>query len=180
MSVKERILEAGVATLLERGIASLTGPRVARAAGVSQSHLTYYFPTRNQLLLAVANRAMDLLFALFESIEEIEGTISFQRLANSPDLLNQTRMITGLIVASDTDPELHDALSGMFAGVRTRIEKMLPQLGITPTRENALQFHAGMVGLVVMNFARRTPESLQDVVNGLQLIVQSLRNQSNK
>ena len=40
---KNRFFE--VVTLLhEQGLAALTQPRIAKAAGVSQSHLTYYFP----------------------------------------------------------------------------------------------------------------------------------------
>ena len=58
MSVKERLLEAGVTLLREQGIAALTQPRIARQAGVSQSHLTYYFPTRNVLLLAIAEHSI--------------------------------------------------------------------------------------------------------------------------
>ena len=65
MSVKESILEAGIALLESKGIAALTQPQVASAAGIKQSHLTYYFPTRTDLLTAIADRwvtqAMDAL-----------------------------------------------------------------------------------------------------------------------
>ncbi len=59
MSVRQRILDAGVRLLHDEGFAALTQPRIARAAGASQSHLTYYFPTRADLLLAIAEHSVD-------------------------------------------------------------------------------------------------------------------------
>ena len=61
--VKTRILQAALGVLAEHGAAELTQPKVARAAGVRQSHLTYYFPTRADLLLAVAEHSVGSLMA---------------------------------------------------------------------------------------------------------------------
>ena len=63
MDVRARILDAALGLLARGGAAELTQPRVARAAGVRQSHLTYYFPTRDALLQAVADRSIDTLAA---------------------------------------------------------------------------------------------------------------------
>ena len=65
MTVRQSILDAGVALLKEKGIAALTQPQVARAAGIKQSHLTYYYPTRTDLLLAVAENAIAATLARF-------------------------------------------------------------------------------------------------------------------
>jgi AcrR family transcriptional regulator len=54
MDVRERLLEAALRLLAESGAHELTQPKVAKAAGVRQSHLTYYFPTRGELLQEVA------------------------------------------------------------------------------------------------------------------------------
>src|SRR5881227_2373362 len=61
MEVRERILEAALSLLAESGAHELTQPRVSKAAGVRQSHLTYYFPTRADLLVAVARHGMEIL-----------------------------------------------------------------------------------------------------------------------
>lgn len=58
MNVKDSILIAGMTLLKEKGIAALTQPQVAKAAGVKQSHLTYYFPTRTDLLLGIAEHTI--------------------------------------------------------------------------------------------------------------------------
>ena len=55
--VRDRLLAAALALLREQSLTGLTQPRVAKAAGVSQSHLTYYFPTRADLLRAVLGAA---------------------------------------------------------------------------------------------------------------------------
>src|SRR5919201_1598046 len=66
MDVPERILQAALALLAQSGAHELTQPRVARAAGVRQSHLTYYFPTRADLLQAVAHYSIEKLAGQLE------------------------------------------------------------------------------------------------------------------
>ena len=56
---RQDIIEAGLATLREHGYAGFTQPRVAARAGLRQSHLTYYYPTRIDLLTAVGRAAID-------------------------------------------------------------------------------------------------------------------------
>ncbi|HET8707739.1 MAG TPA: TetR/AcrR family transcriptional regulator [Pseudomonadales bacterium] len=179
MSVKERILEAGVSILHEQGIAGITGPRVAREAGVSQSHLTYYFPTRDKLLMAIANRSVDTLIGLFEAADVGNLESPFQRTSLSPLLISQTRVMAGLLVAADTDPELRSALNELVMGFRVRLAKFLPRFGIEPTENNVLMMHANLVGLAVMNFARQTEDSIKDFMVGMQNVVTLLHKDSN-
>lgn len=53
ISTHQRILNAAIRIALKSGVKSLTQPKVAKAAGVTQSHLTYYFPRKADLLAAV-------------------------------------------------------------------------------------------------------------------------------
>ena len=59
LGVHERILDAAIESLAASGISGLTQIQVAKRAGVRQSHLTYYFPTRDDLLEAVTERAVE-------------------------------------------------------------------------------------------------------------------------
>lgn len=59
VSIRERILDAAVRIADTGGIKELTQPKVANAAGVSQSHLTYYFPHKIDLLAAVLEASHD-------------------------------------------------------------------------------------------------------------------------
>jgi len=58
-NVKDRILEAALQIVDEQGIKALTQPRVAAAAGVRQSHLTYYFPRKADLFVALLQASHD-------------------------------------------------------------------------------------------------------------------------
>ncbi|MGD9544192.1 MAG: TetR/AcrR family transcriptional regulator [Methylocystis sp.] len=51
-SARQRILDAALKILRKEGVSALTQPRVAAAAGLRQSHLTYYFPRKTDLLAA--------------------------------------------------------------------------------------------------------------------------------
>ncbi|MFO1539293.1 MAG: TetR/AcrR family transcriptional regulator [Chloroflexota bacterium] len=50
-----RIIAAATDVLAEEGHAGFSIPRVARAAGVFQGNVTYYFPTREHLLVALTD-----------------------------------------------------------------------------------------------------------------------------
>ncbi|MCC5949255.1 MAG: TetR/AcrR family transcriptional regulator [Nitriliruptoraceae bacterium] len=55
---RERILDAALGVLREVGHGGFSVPRVAEAASVYQGNVTYYFPTRADLLVAMADRAV--------------------------------------------------------------------------------------------------------------------------
>src|ERR1700679_4168458 len=65
---RQDIINASLAVLRESGYSGFTQPRVAAEAGLRQSHLTYYFPTRVDLLAAVARVAIDRQLAAVDSI----------------------------------------------------------------------------------------------------------------
>lgn len=54
--LRERIVDAAVALLEAQGPKGFGQVRVARAAGVAQGHLTYYFPHKADLAAAVVER----------------------------------------------------------------------------------------------------------------------------
>jgi AcrR family transcriptional regulator len=65
---RQDIIEAGLATLREHGYAGFTQPRVATRAGLRQSRLTYYYPTRVDLLAAVGRAAIDGQLAAADAV----------------------------------------------------------------------------------------------------------------
>ncbi|MGD9540256.1 TetR family transcriptional regulator [Methylocystis sp.] len=50
--VRQRILDAALKILRKEGVTALTQTHVAATAGLRQSHLTYYFPRKTDLLAA--------------------------------------------------------------------------------------------------------------------------------
>src|SRR6185295_1027703 len=98
MDVRSRILEAALGLLAGGGAHELTQPRVAKAAGVRQSHLTYYFPTRGELLQEVARY----------SIGKLAGQLAHSRPRSIADSIaaaaadkRRSRVMLGLVTAAD-------------------------------------------------------------------------------
>ena len=63
----EEVLEAAVATALDAGMAGLTFARVGERLGASDRMVVYYFPTKTDLITAVAMRLGAELQSLLES-----------------------------------------------------------------------------------------------------------------
>src|SRR3954470_22731774 len=58
---REQIIEAAVAVIAERGIQNLSLSEIEKKAGMSRGQLTYYFPTKEDILLAVFDRMLQLI-----------------------------------------------------------------------------------------------------------------------
>ena len=176
MNVKDAILDAGVALLKDKGIAALTQPQVARAAGIKQSHLTYYFPTRADLLLGVAEHSISVTMAtvgarLRDHAEPatIANAVAEVMIAGIPP-----RLIIGLIVAADAEPGIRESLAKFISSVRERMRAILASAGLAASAPAVLLFHATIVGLAVMHQARLSPESESEVKEGVAAILRLL------
>jgi AcrR family transcriptional regulator len=151
---RSRILTAGVAVLRKHGYAGFTQPKVAKLAGVRQSHLTYYFPTRVDLVKAVARVAVDRQLAAIDALLEVGSAKAASGLiANVTVRQENTRVIMALAQASDDEPALHDLFHELADGIILRVGKMLGNLGIKPIDEHRFLLHALWVGMAVINLA---------------------------
>lgn len=125
--VRARILDAAVLALREGGIRRLTQPEVAARAGVRQSHLTYYFPTRNALLEACAMRFVDSLAAgAGHAVGAWTAAPSGPLLAHLAQAVAENghmRMFMGVVVEADRDPAVRAILLRGIA----RLEAALAQ-----------------------------------------------------
>ena len=108
-TARERILRAAVLLLNEEGFSALTQTRVAKHAGVRQSHVTYYFPARNDLLRETAVYGCSAMLTVMATGIET-GVLT---LANFRDFLVSdvsdrrfARLMTALIVASVEDQSI--------------------------------------------------------------------------
>ncbi len=113
-SVREKILNAAVSLLKSFGIRKLAQPQIAKKAGVPQGHMTYYFPTRADLLMAVADRSLEQVAKIItKKIANSETIRSEDALMLVEPLIadvSRTRMLLGLLVESDENPALRKKL----------------------------------------------------------------------
>ena len=116
ISVRERLLTAAYGVLKETG--RLAQPQVAKAAGVPQGHLTYYFPRKVDLLRAVAERfAAEIASELFSALQQVDGSAAPVDQTGIRETVlkfvtnrSRTRTLLGLIVEGERHPEIHEGL----------------------------------------------------------------------
>jgi AcrR family transcriptional regulator len=59
---REQIVEAAVAIIAEQGLENLHLSEIEKKAGMSRGQLTYYFPSKEDILLAVFDRLLQLTY----------------------------------------------------------------------------------------------------------------------
>lgn len=159
MDVRDRILGAALGLLAQGGAQELTQPRVARAAGVRQSHLTYYFPTRAALLQAVAQRSVEQLAGplLHSAQQGALGTDALaDALAQAIGDKGRTRTMLALVATADRDPEVRQRLRRFIREVRARLGAVLNAAGGTTDVAGVAFLHTLLVGAAVLHLARDT------------------------
>jgi AcrR family transcriptional regulator len=68
---REQVIEAAVGIIVRQGLHNLSLSKIERAAGMKRGQLTYYFPTKEDILLAVFDR---LLLLMYQRMEASEGS----------------------------------------------------------------------------------------------------------
>ena len=161
---RQKIIEAGLTVLREHGYTGFTQPRVAARAGLRQSHLTYYHPTRLDLLEAVGRAAIDRQLA---AVGDMLGSLA------SPDAAalaiaalvsrhENTRVLMALAQAADEHPQLRDLFGRLVDGIVVGVTRLLGRFGVPMTSdEPARLLHALSVGLAVVGLATGRPDNTQ-------------------
>lgn len=163
--MRDRIVAAALAMLQSEGWSALTQPRIALAAGLRQSHLTYYFPTRRDLVTAVSREVARRLVAGFERLAREAPADprgfgqSFARLG-SPE---QTRLLLTLVLAADAEPAIRRIFRALTKDVRARLGETLGLLGGPSGGDGVALMHALGVGLAVLELARAQPAARREV-----------------
>ncbi len=130
--MRERITTTALDLLREGGARKFGQLQVAKAAGIPQGHLTYYFPKRSDLLSAVARTfaeevAGELMAIVSAAPEDAEGRLKaaadfVERLARDRA---RTRVLVALLVEAEEDPALWEQLLENMRGVRTAVAHLL-------------------------------------------------------
>jgi AcrR family transcriptional regulator len=171
--IRSHILDTAFGLLSDHGVAWLTQPRVSQAAGVRQSHLTYYFPTRGDLLAGVARHFMDSLSGPLLTGAQ-RGTLSAEHL---PGVLSSAltdrrpiRAILGLIAAADEDPRLRKALRGIVRLIRARLATLFAMLSLPNDAQSVALVHTFIVGAGVLHHARADAGARREAEAALSFI----------
>lgn len=154
MTKREAIVAAALETIREDGLGGFTQPRVARRAGLRQSHLTYYFPTRDDLLLAVADEAVRRRIAALE-VAGSAATPAAKVSALVGVLTDpaQTRVLVALTQAADSHAAVRRSFAALAVGVAPISADLLRAFGVEVTETSLGLLQATSTGLAVLALA---------------------------
>ena len=154
---RKKILDAGLTILREQGLAGLTQPRIAAKTGLRQSHLTYYYPTRADLLTAVTRAAIEAQLAGARSLTK--GTVSAKqaaaKMATVAARRENTRVLAALNQAADQEPTVRALFTELLDGFIAELGALLEKLKLSPTEARIDLLHALFVGLSIIDLATR-------------------------
>lgn len=177
---RSAIIEAGLSVLREHGYAGFTQPRIAARAGLRQSHLTYYHPTRLDLLEAVGRAAIErqlaAVGAMLGSLPSLDAAAdAIAALVNRDE---NTRVLMALAQASDEEPRLRALFRDLADGIVTHVTGLLSRFGVpVASDEPARLLHAVSVGLAVIGLATGRPDGIQRAAGVLRTTLAMLARQ---
>jgi AcrR family transcriptional regulator len=155
--VPERLLAAALKLVQNHGLQAMSQARVAAAAGLRQSHLTYYFPTRKDLIKALVitihteiKEALDTATPVDRSqgITVEKARNFFAERIKDPIL---SRLMLALMNAVDEDPSLAHWITEFDAELITRLRQVFLDLGLKPSNDDIALLHASFIGIATMN-----------------------------
>jgi AcrR family transcriptional regulator len=171
MDVRERLLEAALKLLAESGAHELTQPKVSKAAGVRQSHLTYYFPTRADLLQEVARYSIEKLAGQLAHARQHSPSQVAQGIAAGSADKRRVRVMLGLVTAADRDPKIKARLRKFIAELRQMMTPALAAGGLETDPDSVAFFHSVVVGCAILQLARDNAEARAEAKAVLKMAV---------
>jgi AcrR family transcriptional regulator len=161
---RERILHAAFLLLNEDGFSALTQQHVCERAGIRQSHLTYYFPTRNDLLRETAVFGCEtMLSAMAEVTESHQLTLAEVReYLFSVEEADRGfgRLMAALVAASDEDPRIKPWFGAFEDENRAKLAALLRGIGIDIPDADIELLHAAYVGAMLLDVGESSEKSL--------------------
>ena len=135
---RERILDAALAVLREVGHGQFSVQKVARSAGMYQGNITYYWPRRKDLVLALATRVVNDYRRTFMARLDLLAVTPEQRARSLIQVMvmdaiapERVRVLPELWSMANADPEIAEAVTRCYEDVT---DALLELLGAGPGR----------------------------------------------
>ncbi len=177
-TARVRILTAGVEVLHSDGFAALTQQAVAEKAGVRQSHITYYFPTRLDLLQATAQFGAECMMNPISNAA-ISGVVTYEQFRELllPDFSDRNwwRLMTALVNACSESDGIRSWIAQFDAQIRDRLREGFKAFGIVFSDLDIEFLHATYIGAITLDMQVQTDASqarAREIVGmGIDLLV---------
>lgn len=165
--VRTRLLNAAIEVVRNEGIHALTQSRVSSVAGVRQSHLTYYYPTRKVLLTAIAEACAEITVCSMGHTNECDlpPTLQqyFQYIADKMIDPAICRIMIALTYSSEEDASIKVWMKDFRERATQRFQISLQHYGVQLTASQLAFFYAFMTGLSVVNLSESTEQSAHEL-----------------
>lgn len=143
MSTDQLILEAALSVLEEEGHGAFSIPKVANKAGIFQGNVTYYYPNRESLIVAMADRINEKYRKQFsEMAKELDpkksdwAEVYLAWLVNDAINPKTSRVFPELWSLSNAHPEIAKVMDGIY---EEAIRSMITALGHNPKAANTAE-----------------------------------------
>ena len=157
-----------MASLHEDGLRGMSQVQVARRAKVRQSHLTYYFPRRCDLVEAVAVRFVDGVVGRIDELgvraAPADAGAVLRRVADAITDRGHMRMLSGVVIEADSDPEVRKVVIRETRRVQSALARLL---GGEDAMERAALTLASLWGLGLYDFVFQVPAQRTAIMRSL-------------
>lgn len=129
---KEQILKAAAELFAEKGYYKTTTADVARAVGVTQPYVFHFFKTKEELYLAVLQRAYEQVIYAFSNVDAPADLLEKSMGRAFNDLLKHSRNEILLVVMAYTIPEetIRECVKSHYDVVYERVKQRFIDAGI--------------------------------------------------
>ena len=162
--IRQCLLQAALELLQTQGFSALTQARVAKLAGVRQSHLTYYFPTRNDLLKAVVEATSNALLELISNQDKPTLAKIRSVMVGMARQHFVPRLMLSLIMAAEEDPSLKVWLQSFNQEFINRLAAALRHVGLKIAKGDLRLYLSALVGALVMGLSGTDAETAAKTV----------------
>lgn len=148
-SRKDQIIDAAVASFAEHGFYKTTTANIAKAAGVTQPYVFHFFKSKEELFIAVLERAKEKIEEAFSKVD-VPSEQLVETMGRAFDKLIETHRDEMLVVMqafTTSEPAVRDTVRDHFTSIHQIVNRRFEQAGI-PNAKFAASMFIGS-GLVI-------------------------------
>jgi AcrR family transcriptional regulator len=141
-SRKEQIMNSAAALFASQGFYKTTTAHVAEAVGVTQPYVFHFFKSKEQLYLAVLDRAYNRLFQAFASVDAPPEILA-QKMGEAFNVLLETHRNEMLLLMqcfTTPEPAIREFSKDTFSRIYDSVKARFESAGVPEPRQQASIF----------------------------------------
>ncbi|GAV10628.1 TetR/AcrR family transcriptional regulator [Paenibacillus sp. NAIST15-1] len=158
LSRKDQIIDAAVASFAEHGFYKTTTAKIAKSAGVTQPYVFHFFKSKEELFIAVLDRATEKIEEAFSSVdappEQFVETMgrAFGKLIET----HRDEMLVTMQAFTTSEPAIRNSVRDHFTAIHQTVIRRFEQAGI-PNAKFAASMFIGSGLIITMSEVLEAP-----------------------